>query len=275
MPYNGLFKKLTAKSAYWLGMLAADGNMRKNRHGVKLNLKEEDKYLVEQFALDCGFFIVDVKKSNHKKYNKNYSNQYIFCMWRKEPHEDLFKMGLRPNKTLSIDETIIPKKYVSHFVRGLFDGDGTVGCYKYKRNKNNIVTRISICGQKKFLLSLSKIIPAKGYLIKNGKNCYKLDFNKKSEIIILIKWMYKNKNRYMIRKYNICMKMLDFLQKPLHKKYSIYINNIGDGYEYYNCDYCNKRFLIKGSELPRCKHHYCSKICFYKRRKNNATCKMS
>ena len=47
--------------------------------------------------------------------------------------KDLRRLGIFPRKTSCLNQMKIPKKYFPDFVRGFFDGDGTV--YIYKVNK--------------------------------------------------------------------------------------------------------------------------------------------
>ncbi len=44
--------------------------------------------------------------------------------------EDLMKLGIFPRKTSNLKPITIPEKYFPDFVRGFFDGDGTVYIYK-------------------------------------------------------------------------------------------------------------------------------------------------
>lgn len=50
---------------------------------------------------------------------------------------DLSKIGLVPNKSLSLDFPDIPSDYARHFIRGCWDGDGSV--YVSGRGLYNIV----------------------------------------------------------------------------------------------------------------------------------------
>lgn len=44
-------------------------------------------------------------------------------------YNDLVKIGLRPHKSLDVTFPEVPKEYLSHFIRGCWDGDGSIGFY--------------------------------------------------------------------------------------------------------------------------------------------------
>jgi len=44
-------------------------------------------------------------------------------------YRDLTDIGIRPNKSLDMRFPDIPKAYLSHFIRGCWDGDGSIGFY--------------------------------------------------------------------------------------------------------------------------------------------------
>ena len=54
-------------------------------------------------------------------------------------YEDLIKLGCVPNKSLTVKfptEEQVPKEFLSSFILGLIDGDGSIGIYKRKvKNK--------------------------------------------------------------------------------------------------------------------------------------------
>jgi intein/homing endonuclease len=60
------------------------------------------------------------------------------------------KWGITEKKSLTIEfPTNLPKKMISHFIRGVFDGDGTV-TFKYRRNRHSFIqsARIVTCSKK-------------------------------------------------------------------------------------------------------------------------------
>ena len=111
--------------------------------------------------------------------------------------EDLEKFGLYPNKSLTLKFPNIPNKFLSHFIRGVFDGDGSK-IVKYK-NKITITS-----GSRSFIYSLSEMLL--NIDIYNKVYSYKyhtLTIIRKSEIEKFFNFIYKNKrDMYFEKKYN-------------------------------------------------------------------------
>ena len=118
------------KKAYWLGFIAADGcvYIRAGHQGqVSLTIQERDKELLEQFKQDtesthpinkCGSFV-----------SINLVSQKMF--------DDLNEKGIIPRKTWHLDfnkiYSYVGKQFFPDFVRGYFDGDGSI---HYKDGKD-------------------------------------------------------------------------------------------------------------------------------------------
>ena len=112
--------------------------------------------------------------------------------------QDLINLGCIPKKSLVLGFPEIPKEYLCHFVRGFFDGDGSIHF-----NKPNTI-KISFISTQKFLEKL-QIELNKELNIKIGP----LSREKKMHIALyygddarkLCYWMYENsKGLYLIRK---------------------------------------------------------------------------
>ena len=114
----------TQEKAYFLGFLFADGNVYKTQ--LSLSLQEKDKYILELLREEL--------KSNHpiilKAYNSkniNWSNQYSYTIKNKHVVSTLHDYGLVPRKSYHLEfPSIIPDQLISHFIRGYFDGNGSI-----------------------------------------------------------------------------------------------------------------------------------------------------
>lgn len=133
--------------AYWLGFIYADGSITKKvyekgsyTYRLRMELMFEDKYILEQMALDLKS---DLKPkeyyndtSHFEGYNKPKHTAYIMFS-SKKMGEDLVKLGVVPNKTFILKSLPnIPDNLMKHFIRGYFDGDGSV----YLTKDNTIKT---------------------------------------------------------------------------------------------------------------------------------------
>ena len=139
--YNKLFfKRWSHNMAYVLGFLYADGNIiktKRNTHFVSLQVMD----------MEIVYKIRETMRSDHKinLYKKQVKGNtaYRLQIGSKELFEDLRKLGLIANKTHRIRLPKIPEVYTKNFIRGYFDGDGSVWEGRRKdRTKNTPVLQV-------------------------------------------------------------------------------------------------------------------------------------
>lgn len=114
--------------SYLLGYITADGcisvDKRRKNNPLTLNITSAEKKHL--------YRIRKALSSTHKISKKpgGYSNvTYQFQARNPIITQDLIKLGILPRKTYNLNPIEVPKKYFSDFVRGFFDGDGTVYIY--------------------------------------------------------------------------------------------------------------------------------------------------
>lgn len=195
--------------AYVLGYLYADGNLEDSP-------KMRGKYIkVSSIDLESIERIKDWLSSEHtivkqKSSWKNGKLKYLLRIGNKYMYSSLLKLGLYPNKSLTITFPEISKRYRIDFIRGYFDGDGCIYPYmlvneagkKYCRKLSVIFTS----GSSEFLDGLSKVINQilgiKIQKILKSVTAYQLRYSTTDSTIILHA-LYKNckKGDYLERKY--------------------------------------------------------------------------
>jgi len=117
--------------SYILGYITADGCIcvSKNRkHPFSLNITSKDKAHLYNIRAILG--------SGHRiGKKKNGRGDIAFQLQIRNPvlTEDLMNKGILPRKTYHLDPIVVPDRYFRDFIRGFFDGDGTV--YQYAVNK--------------------------------------------------------------------------------------------------------------------------------------------
>lgn len=120
------------------GFLLADGNNYEKTYTVALELHPEDEYILYKFLEILGH------NSSPKRRINNYGREYVRIKFHgKKISQDLSTLGVWPNKSynkifppwLSMDNPLI-----SHFIRGYFDGNGSI--FTEKR-RGNLVFSIS------------------------------------------------------------------------------------------------------------------------------------
>lgn len=100
-----------------------------------------------------------------------------------------------PYKSINAVFPDVPRDYLSHFVRGYFDGDGHV----YKSG-------YLICfvgGSKDFMNSLKNILAEESFNTRliNDKQYYRVYVSGSQSVSDFANWIYNNKNLYLSRKY--------------------------------------------------------------------------
>lgn len=140
---DNYFNKLdTQEQAYILGLMYSDGNIHKNSNYesyiITFGQSEERKDIVYKVAQALS---PDCKIYQALRGSKLF---YYFNLCSKTMFDDLSKLGLFPNKSLTISfPTFIPDELMPHFIRGLFDGDGCIWNGKRKVMKVKDTTKSS------------------------------------------------------------------------------------------------------------------------------------
>jgi len=173
--YNeNFFKIWSAEMAYVLGLIYTDGNLhiRKAQSGYELGILtfgQKDKELVEKFVklMDCDATIRFKDKREFK--NTTAGELYYFSIGNNDIANDLIRIGVTPNKSLDMQFPEIPNDYLRHFVRGLFDGDGSAYFDK-------LHLRIKLLsGSKVFIEELNQ------KMLKNGFSNRKINYSHTKE----------------------------------------------------------------------------------------------
>lgn len=205
---HSIFATFTKESCYWAGFIAADGCISlKKGYTFEVNLSIKDADHLQKLAKFLNFDKIKIrKKTICLRFNS------------KELVSDLINnFNIVPKKSLILMPPNISNSYISHFIRGYFDGDGTIG-------KNIKISRIAILGTQKFLKWIkynikNNIIVGNPNIIKI-KNIYCLSFNGRIQCSKIAKWFYKDcENLYLERKYNIAQLYIKdlYLQEEKNK----------------------------------------------------------
>lgn len=208
---HSFFLKETPEAFYWAGFIAADGCVLKrkkyNTYILKITLsKKDEKHLI----LFKKYIKSDHPIKNYIVRNKNYndsvSSEIQICS--KQIFDDLNRFNVVPRKThiYSFPEWVKNHKYVNHFIRGYFDGDGSFSSYKQK-NRNVAQFSFSVRGTESFLKDMYQII---------DKNCNFKKINRKIQysngiagigysgnniVKNISNFLYKDASLYLTRKY--------------------------------------------------------------------------
>ncbi|MDP8260952.1 MAG: LAGLIDADG family homing endonuclease [Candidatus Kappaea frigidicola] len=141
---------------------------------------------------------------------KNGKRKYFIRIGDHEIYTDLEKLGVHPNKSLTMKFPQVPIDFLSDFVRGYLDGDGCVHIEKAKRRIKVIFTS----GSKNFLQALSLTLSKSCKLIHNkvfdSHRSYQLRYAS-AEALKLLNYLYDDLKKdipYLNRKYQIFQRYL-------------------------------------------------------------------
>lgn len=197
----------TPEKAYWLGFIYADGFITRKTNGSAvfgLTLAEEEPLIKLNQCLESDKPIGKYKKVNG--YNPN-SVEYKLAFCSDKMVSDLEKHGCVERKTFKLKFPNLDSGLISHFIRGYFDGDGSVFLHIQKANNTEyIMLGVTICGIKSFLDDLSKHIGFENYIYKDKRketDCYSIKLASNIGCLKLYHYLYSNANNmYLTRKKN-------------------------------------------------------------------------
>lgn len=182
---SNYFEKINTKEkAYWLGFFSADGYVNQDTRSIEFCLKDKESVILFKEAI----------KSKHKISCK-YEKYYRISIKDKKISEDLLSLNLDNNKTYNYSIPIdkIPKKLMSHFLRGYFDGDAYIGI----SSQNKLVISVTEASNK-VMIDIQKILKKElnvDFNIRyNKRNLYVFSVaGKKAQKIL--EYIYKDSNK--------------------------------------------------------------------------------
>lgn len=206
------FRKIdTEEKAYYLGFMFADGTISPERNTIKLSLKEEDKEILEKLKI-C---IKSERPLFHIKRNPSWKGSFkgskdSWCLdiTNKFICQDIQNLGCTKIKTRTAKFPEIEDKLLSHFIRGYFDGDGTITSSSPISNKQGRKSDVkwNIIGTEQFTRSVQNImvenLDFSKTKLQKVKNVFYLEYKGGKQIDKIRKWLYNNSTIFLERKHN-------------------------------------------------------------------------
>lgn len=218
----------TEEKAYWLGFLWADGYVgirdrpnRKLEYNIKLSLSKSDEKHLDKFKSDLD----STHPIKNYKYNSLYgegiesrvfiTNQYMGKVLSE-------KYGIVANRNnFSCCIPLIPENLKIHFIRGIFDGDGSMAHYfTNDRGYNAEKVTVLFTTYPEVLDFIEDYFINNNICIKNNRkrqkrhkennrdiHCLTLNFSGAIQGRKVLDAMYKNANVFLDRKYEQYLKI--------------------------------------------------------------------
>lgn len=225
------FEKIdTEEKAYFLGLLYADGCLCPNHNSVKLFLKYDDVEILEKFKTSIGSDkpLIYIKAAEVKGFKNSIENrgvrkpQWGMCVTNEKFRKNCENKGLTTRKSLTLKfptEEQVPKELMRHFIRGYFDGDGTINLPgKSKSDRFAIISTYDFCKTLKEIIEreLSINVIISNYINKVSPITKYASVYGRMQLIKLYDYLYKDSTVFFKRKYD---RFTGIKNKKGHKKY--------------------------------------------------------
>ena len=186
--------------AYSVGLMASDGCLSKDRRHVDLTSVDIEQ--LENFAKAIGRAPSISKKTGRVdgQAQQAYRIQFSDTAY----YDFLVQLGLTPNKSRGIGPLDIPDEYYSHFLRGIFDGDGSTYGYYDKRWRSSFMFYVQFTSASKIFLEYllqfnRRLLNVQGGSIHGlgSSGAFNLSFGK-VDSVILYNAMYKDSDGLLL-----------------------------------------------------------------------------
>jgi DNA-binding CsgD family transcriptional regulator len=193
------FFELNKDLAYVLGVLATDGCVINNTIKLGLNDKEVIDWVADKVKYSRNIGHITTSAGN-----KNYR----IAIQNKKLVEELSRYGIVERKTHILKFPELPSELVRHYIRGVFDGDGSISVGKYRNHSGNYINKFSftICtASLDFGNSLKEEIEKeiggdRKLIYDKSSNMYKYSVSSLEGVYRLKNWLYVDDDFGMERK---------------------------------------------------------------------------
>jgi hypothetical protein len=237
---SNFFNKIdTSEKAYILGFLYADGYNNEQKKLMRLDLQIDDEEILNKIKIVMKFK-GDIKHYENK--NKVFlitgSDKEYKCkptarllIHNTNLSRQLALKGCTNNKTYNItfpSTDILPIELYSHFIRGLIDGDGSIGCWIDNKKTGHKKFNLTLTGTNELINEINNVIVGKFNCKPDIRSRYKERNNNNVTLSIcgnrvieeVLNWIYADATIYLERKYNKYIEL-----KENNKNITYKINN--------------------------------------------------
>lgn len=175
----------TDEKAYWLGFICADGHVGDD--GITVTLKDVDAAHLTKLAAALG--------SSAKP--KIGQGRATLSVWSIELVAQLRSLGLNRQKSSTLEMPVVAETHHRHFVRGVFDGDGSIKITTRLKSRYTSPTTeytVMLCGTASFTESLRDIVAsatcASRPQLQNRGGLTVVEWSGRRQALSILDWMY-------------------------------------------------------------------------------------
>lgn len=204
----------TEDKAYFLGLIMTDGCISTTSASkfVSIELKSHDGYILQK--------LFDCIGSTRKLMTDKRCNCVVATICNKKVVLDLKKYSCTEHSSLTQQfPKNINENMMRHFIRGLIDGDGSLGYYAVTvkgRMRRNHYKSVRMCsGNYQFLKDMMIYMQNTlglnldyNAIQKEKENLYSFKYSNKHDLLLILHWLYDDATIYLTRKKEICDKIL-------------------------------------------------------------------
>jgi len=250
----------TSEKAYWLGFFYADVYNCNTTNTVSLSLQTSDLEHLKKLAYVIGLH------ENKIKYTKNKEGYeyYTLKMYSKHLCQTLNNLGCPQAKSFIIKyPKWLDKNLTIDFIRGIFDGDGTL-CKRVLNNEwkwGLVSTQECVDVIQQIIFEQLNIIVNYHNISNSGNNTCELEQNGNEKVAKLASWLYESSSLEirLDRKYQKYIELINQQKNRLfsRKKYKVsdlekveIMNKLNNGE---NCSVISKEYSVHPRTITKIK----------------------
>ena len=225
----------TPAKAYWLGFLYADAYNYENKGWLNIALKRGDVDHLEKFSRFMELKDYEIKLGTAELEVNGVIKVYETCSLKinsKYLSKKLKEIGCPQAKSFIIEyPKWLSPEFNNHFIRGMFDGDGSLSLVaKNKEWKWNLVSTSECCESiQNIIFDMIGIKINFGSISETNNNTFALSQGGNEKVLKIMSWLYidADPSIYLGRKYQKYLDLIKqqdnraFLKTSLRKDYFI------------------------------------------------------
>lgn len=203
----------TEVKAYWLGFIAADGCVRNDRTFI-VALAAKDRCHLERLKRDLQatyplydyYSTAVTTDENGEKHRKRHPTTSLVISSQRMVAA-LVRQGVHPRKTKTLafpSHSQVPRELMHHYVRGYFDGDGSIFNSEDRLTGKLywgvcIISTLRFCAQLAAWFAMNRITAPAQYR-KHGEIAYTIRYSRADDLCKIRALLYRDATVYLERK---------------------------------------------------------------------------